>query len=320
MQRSTLKTLTDAADVSNAFQLATRLLYQVYPRQSPLGEPIPDWPNCARYTSHVLALHDQFEARVELLTPVVPLLLTELFCDCGVYLWSQGQYAQSEALAKSSIRLAKFALTDYDTLRAQPYTLLGCVYIRIEGKLPSALDCLQTALEIRSKHKSVVYSDSSLPLVDDIQLANALSNVAVVQKQAGDYEKAASLHQRALEIKMKYPVDQMAFLLALSYDNLGRVRELQGDLETAASWFAKGYSLLKAHSKETGTHHRMAQFTCSLGRVEAKLGQNMQAQNHLWEALKLYEETVGAFHTDAGLASYYLGSLSLKEGAIEHAM
>jgi tetratricopeptide (TPR) repeat protein len=182
------------------------------------------------------------------------------------------------------------------------------------------VECLEAALRIHLKHREVTFKDLTLPLKDDIQLANAFSNLGVIKKQAGNYEEAASLHDKCIAIKMKYPLDQMAFLLALSYDNLGRVRELQGDLEAAATLFAQGYGLFKGHSKEIGTQHRMAQFTCSLGRVEAKLGQNIQAQSHLLESLELFRESVGAFHSDAGLAWYHLGSLMLKEGAIEEAM
>lgn len=163
------------------------------------------------------------------------------------------------------------------------------------------------------RHSAVVYANQDLHLEDDIQLANAFSNLGVVKKQAGDLEKAASLHEKSIGIKRTYPIDQMAFLPALSHDNLGRVRELQGQWQTAAILFCSGSALLKAHSKETWTQHRMAQFTCSLGRVEAKLGQNIEAHNHLWEALALHEQSAGAFHPDFGLASYYLASFKLRQ-------
>ena len=275
---------------------------------------MPDWPSCAKYTSHVLALHEEFKSREGLLKTVCATLLTELFCDCGVYLWALGQYVQSEALAKTSIELADFALKDHDNLRAQPYTLLGCVYIRIEGRLDAAISYLDKALQIRKKNSRIVYNDTALPLADDIQLANAYSNLGIVKKQAGDYEAAALLHLKSMSIKQNYPIDQMAFLLALSYDNLGRVREAQGQLQDAASLFSQATELLKEHSKQDGTHHRMAQFTCSLARVEAKLGRTDSAERHFWDALGIFEKTVGSFHTDAGLASYYLGSILASRG------
>lgn len=310
--------MSDVETIKN-FRLAMQLLYNVYPRQSPLGEPIPDWPRCAKYTSHVLAIHQEFEFRADLLTPIAANLLTELFCDCGVYLWAQGQYKQSEALASTSIRLAEVSLADYDPLRAQPWTLMGCIYIRVEGRLSLAIECLETALRIRQKHSKVVHKDTNLPLEDDIQLANSLSNLAVVKKQSGDYAEAALLQEQCLSIKKKYPLDQMAFLLALSYDNLGRIKELQSEFEAAYALFKQGYSLLKIHSKEVGTHHRMAQFTCSLARMEAKLGLEKEAEDHLWESMKLYQETVGVSHTDAALTSYHLGTLLLRRGAFDDA-
>ena len=201
VQRSALSTLSDA-DVIEQFQIAMRILYNVYPRQSPLGEPIPDWPSCAKYTSHVLAMHKEFKSRADLLTTVAAKLLTELFCDCGVYLWAQGQYALSESLAETSIHLAKISLTDYDPLRAQPYTLMGCIYIRVENKLGSAVECLEAALKIHLKHRDVTFKDLTLPLKDDIQLANAFSNLGVVKKQAGNYEEAALLHEKCIAIKI----------------------------------------------------------------------------------------------------------------------
>ena len=268
----------------------------------------------------MLALHEEFKSREDLLIKTCATLLTELFCDCGVYLWAHGQYNQAEALAKTSIQLADFALQEHDNLRAQPYTLLGCVYIRIENSLDAAIRCLDTALQIRKENSRIIYDDKNLPLADDIQLANAYSNLGIVKKQAGEYEAAASLHQKSMDIKQKYPIDQMAFLLALSYDNLGRVREAQGELQDAARLFSQATELLKDHSTQDGTHHRMAQFTCSLARVEAKLGQTASAEKHFWDALEIFQKTVGTFHTDAGLAAYHLGSILSNKGEKKDAM
>ncbi|KAL9035061.1 MAG: hypothetical protein Q9214_006762, partial [Letrouitia sp. 1 TL-2023] len=318
VQQSALRALSDA-DLVNSFGIALRLLYNIYPRQSPLGEPIPDWPTCSKYTNHVRALHEAFQLRSHLLTPVDPKRFSELLCDCGVFLWAQGQYTQSEELAKTSIQMAIHSMTEYDPLRAQPYTLLGCIYIRIEGRINEALDCLEVALQIRLRHREIAYRDSTLPMEDDIQLSNSFSNVAVVKKQMGDLTAAASLHEKALSIKLKYSVGKIPFLIALSYDNVGRVREQQGDLQEALDYFSQGYKLLSNHPIEVHTQHRMAQFTGSLGRVLAKLGETEQAQERFWEALRLYEKSVGVFHTDAALAAYHLGSLLMKSSQLEDA-
>ncbi|KAL9609450.1 MAG: hypothetical protein Q9167_005779 [Letrouitia subvulpina] len=211
--------------------------------------------------------------RSHLLTPVDLKRFSELLCDCGVFLWAQGQYTQSEELAKTSIQMATHSMTE----------------------------------------------DLTLPMEDDIQLSNSFSNVAVVKWQMGDLTAAGSLHEKALSIKLKYSVSKIPFLIALSYDNVGRVREQQSDLQGALDYFSQGYKLLSNHPIEVHTQHRMAQFTGSLGRVLAKLGETEQAQERFLEALRLYEKSVGVFHTDAALAAYHLGSLLMKNSQLEDA-
>ena len=154
-------------------------------------------------------------------------LLTELFCDCGVYLWVRGLYSDADRLSHASIEIAERVLAPHDCLRAQAYTLLGCVYLRSENRVELAHKALQTALGIRQENLTAVYSDIDPPMDVSIQLPNTYSNLGIAAKQMQLYERAAELHFSSVEIKERYPSYCAGFLLALSYHNLGKVRRLQ---------------------------------------------------------------------------------------------
>lgn len=303
--------------MAHSLAQATQLLYTVFPRQSPLGEPIPDWPTCEIYTKHVLQLHKVYLKECEgIASPQTMRLLTELFCDCGVYLWARGLYVGAESLAKASIRIADRVLEAHDCLRAQPYTLLGCVYLRTENKLAEAQDCLMTALRIREENLRIEYPNNDAPLEVDIQLANAYSNLGIANKQALEFEKAADLHYKSLQIKRKYPETEMPFLFALSYHNLGKVRRLQGRLAEATELFQKGVELM--NSPEPQMQHRKATFLYSLGDIAAMGGKVKDAEAHLTTALRLQKDSIGEA-LDTGLTYHRLGVLFFDGGHFKSA-
>ncbi|KAI9846968.1 MAG: hypothetical protein M1837_003324 [Sclerophora amabilis] len=318
-----LRALHDLCASNQAmFQVAlsqvVQLLFAVFPRQSPLGEPIPNWPMCELYSKHVLHLYKTLcgEARFSA-DPRISMLLTELFCDCGVYLWARGLYTNAECLAKKSIEIGDSVLQADDCLRAQPYTLLGCIYLRTENKLQNAIECLNTALQIREESVRARYANQDPPREVDIQLSNAYSNLGIAFKQSGQYDRAAELHMRSLSIKQKYPKDSIAFLYALSYHNLGKLRRLQGRYKDAAKFFREGIELMTSSHDEM--LHRKATFIYSLGDTEASQENIEDAKYFLMEALRIQKESVGEA-IDTGLTCHRLGVVTYDQGEFDKAL
>ncbi|KAM0431327.1 hypothetical protein ACHAPT_005301 [Fusarium lateritium] len=301
---------------------AVQVLYHAYPRQCPLGKPIPNWPACQQYTTHVLHLLSLYEteARVrEEAEPGTLTLLTELFCDCGVYLWARGLFRDSERLARTSIEIAERVLQPHDCLRAQPYTLLGCIFLRSEDRREEAIKSLELALHIREENLRLDYKLAEPPLYIDIQLANAYSNLGIAAKQMGDFDRAAQLHERTIAIKERRRDHCAGFLLALSLHNMGKLRRLQGDMEEAARLFGECNSEMSIYKDDEEMKARQAVWLCSLAEAEARLGRVEDAQVHFTESLQTLKEVVGEA-LDTGTTCLRFGAFRYEVGRFDEAV
>lgn len=309
----------DETHLQRAYHWAVRLVYEAFPRQSPLGKPIPNWPACQLYTKHVLHLlkiFDEADLR-KTCGNECKRLLTELFCDCGVYLWARGLYADAERLAKVSIEIAEAILSPNDCLRAQPYTLLGCVYLRSENRLEQAHKALRRALKIRQTNLEEEYRGKDAPMDVQIQLSNAYSNLGIAAKQMRQYDKAAELHYSSIDIKRRYPEFSAGFLLALSFHNLGKVRRLQGNIEEAAGLFRQAVQEMQ-HEK-SDSQDRKGVFLCSLGDIEERLGNVDSARAYLVESLDVLRGSVGE-SSDMGITCHRLGVLKYRVRDFDEAL
>ncbi|KAI5457334.1 hypothetical protein BGZ63DRAFT_76477 [Mariannaea sp. PMI_226] len=302
---------------------AALVLHHAYPRQSPLGEPIPNWPACETFTKHVLNLLEVYNGEEQVQGEADNrslVLLTELFCDCGVYLWARGRFPDSERLAHASIKIAEKALEPHDCLRAQPYTLLGCIYLRSEDKKENAVQALETALSIRDENLRIDYLDLGLkpPLHIDIQLANAYSNLGIAAKQMGQFERAAQFHKKALAIKKNRREDCAGFLLALSFHNLGKLCRLQGQIDEAAEYFRKCVDEMNIYKDSQEMMPRQGVWLCSLAEVEETLGRMAEAELHFSQSLQILKDGVGD-SLDTGMASLRFGVFKFRAGKFEEA-
>lgn len=322
VQEATIERITQQSDLMGAFDKATWLVYHAHPRQSPLGEPIPDWPKCDLYLKHVLALHSRYRSfvsnnAVSEIHAETCRLLEELFCDSGVYLWARGILTQAEDLARSSIDLGNSTSHRDEYLHAQALTLLGCVHIFQDERLGEAIPVLLDAVESRKRR-----ANSTRTCQDDIQLANAYNNLCFVLAQAQRYEEGVEAHEQCMKIKDKWPDPSMNWLLALYHNNIGRLRQAQGLLHDALHLFTVGLEIAQADAKsqEQTTLHRVAGFVYSVGHVQYELGDIERAQEHLLEVLDMQQKNAGERHIITGMACHRLGVLSLDDGQLDDAL
>jgi tetratricopeptide (TPR) repeat protein len=319
VQYSAIRELSqrDRTSLATTFSNVCRILYEAHPRQSPLGEPIPDWIRCEKFSRHIMHVYHVFvETCQSRASRHVLKLLTELYCDCGVYLWARGFLDESETLARASISIADDILEEHDYLRAQPRTLLGCILMCREHQLAEATTSLQEALTIREKHVYQCYPAGQLPMEVDIQLANAYNNLGIVKRQANLLDAAAILNEQSTAIKKKYPQDQMAFLLALSQHNQGQVRLAQGRTEEALTLLRESVTLISHTDSEMQV--RKAKFLYSLGTLEMKLGDVRSAESSLLNALSIRQRFTPNSSV-AALTSHRLGVLFNKSGEFSKA-
>jgi tetratricopeptide (TPR) repeat protein len=299
-----------------------QVLYFAYPRQSPLGKPIPNWPACQQYTTHVLRLLSLYETENKVREKAdtnTLTLLTELLCDCGVYLWARCLFGDAERLARASIEIAERVLEPHDCLRAQPYTLLGCICLRSDSRKDEAVKSLELALHIRDENMQTEYKHVEPPLHVDIQLANAYSNLGIAAKQTGEFEKASKLHKKAISIKERQRDHCAGFLLGLSLHNVGKLRHLQGHVEEAVEFFSECIAEMSIYRGDEEMKARQAVWVCSLAEAEASLGREEEAEAHFTESLQTLEKVMKG-SLDTGTTCLRFGAFRYGAGRFEEAL
>lgn len=206
----------------------------------------------------------------------------------------------------------------HECLRAQPYTLLGCICLRSENRREEAVESLELALQIRQQNLQTDYKLTEPPLHIDIQLANAYSNLGIAAKQVGDFVKAAQLHQKAIEVKERRRDHCAGFLLALSLHNMGKLRRLQGDIEEAVRLFSECNKEMSIYQENEEMKARQAVWLCSLAEAEASLGHMKDAERHFKESLQALKEVMND-SLDTGTTCLRFGAFKHRAGRFEEA-
>ncbi|KAF3903704.1 hypothetical protein AA313_de0208901 [Arthrobotrys entomopaga] len=197
------------------------------------------------------------------------------------------------------------AVLRHALLRRNPERSILTIHRQVQKSIVRCLSQDELVATFKKSSKVLfIYNDDDkkAEYADQIQLANCFSNLGIAYKQDKRYPEAAELHFRSLKIKERWPHN--AFLLALSYDNLGKVRQLQGNLDEATRLFREAVDVYQG---DLGwDSHRAANFKHSLGRALIEQGNYDDAKKSLEEALKMLDESVGN-HVDTGWTSYTLG-------------
>lgn len=196
--------------------------------------------------------------------------------------------------------------------------MLGCICLRSESRREEAVESLELALKIRQENLRIDYNFKEPPVHIDIQLANAFSNLGIAAKQVGDFEKAAQLHQKAIEIKERRRDACAGFLLAISLYNMGKLNRLQGDMEEAVRLFGECNKEMSIYKESEEMKARQAVWLCSLAEAEASLGHAKDAEQHFKESLQALNEVMND-SLDTGTTCLRFGSFKYRAGRFEEA-
>jgi tetratricopeptide (TPR) repeat protein len=107
---------------------------------------------------------------------------------------------------------------------------LGNVY-RIQGKIDEALRCCQIALKIRED----LFEQGK---VSEMQKGLSLSTIGAIYLDSNDVLQAEKLFQEAFVIFQRTGYKRG---IARTYNRLGRIKEMQGDLDNAIRYFQDAY-------------------------------------------------------------------------------
>jgi len=112
--------------------------------------------------------------------------------------------------------------------RAMIFNFRGKIYW-LHGQLEKARDCYRKVIEMTRSSEGQV-----------IVLANARMNLAEVCLDLGEFEEAASLNKKALDV---YEDINERIKRAGCYRNLGRLEAHQGNRKAGRQWFAKAFDI-----------------------------------------------------------------------------
>ncbi|MEO1614965.1 MAG: tetratricopeptide repeat protein [Planctomycetota bacterium] len=156
-----------------------------------------------------------------------------------------------------------------DETLATTTQLLGAAY-RMAGKLDLARETLSQAMN---------YFEA---LEDEVECADTLDELGVVEQIQGDYAAAEELHMKALSINESIGFDSG---LSVNYGNLTMLNLHRKNYDRAAHWAYQAHEVDKNLKNENG----IAYFHLLMGEIECHRGQFDQAHEHLSTCEKLYQ-------------------------------
>ena len=312
-------------------EYALELLRGVYPRQSPLAEPMnqsSDWPICSDYQPHVEMVtsiaYTTFEG------PDLPYVLAEILADVSWYVWERGirswtlaiDYAEKCLAICDELKDDKYSATRIKGL----YILLSCYFDsnHFAKSLEYAKPYLAAAQNIYDNTGPTQRTEEI-----EITLANGYNNVAITLAEQDKFDEALTLHYQSLSIKESWrDKSDMRCLIALTYCGLGILylrkakKQQNEELRTADLLQAREYmeDSISMHREVFGkTHQRTALYMFWLGMVQ-------RAQNLFEEALTTFKATLNiqkqslGDHIETGSTNFQVGSLLKAEGRVKESL
>jgi len=157
-----------------------------------------------------------------------------------------------------------------------------------------------------------VTSDST-----DINFNRIYSNLGYLYRKLGDYDRALTYGEKALEIKLlNYDVDHPS--VAKYHANLGKVLQRLGRAEEAIPYFQRAYEIALKRFGES--HKRSIGALGELGDAYADAGRLKKARRLYTKAGKRIKQVYSSVHPYAVSHTFNLGLLDEEEGNYEAAL
>lgn len=173
----------------------------------------------------------------------------------------------------------------------------------------------QTDSLINELEKTLQYHVDSLGM-DHIDIAMQCDRLGQMYLRVGQYPKADSLFNKALEIKSERLNNEHPDI-AISYDNLGNTSMHLGDYENSKIFYNKS---LEIRLNSLGEKHlEVAKSNHKLGNVFWRTGFYEQAERHYKRALEIRLDSLGKQHLDVAANYNSLGIIFYQTGDYENA-
>ncbi|KAF2684663.1 TPR-like protein [Lentithecium fluviatile CBS 122367] len=279
------------------FKMAFDFLRQVVPRQSPTSSPRNrDWGVHALYSSHVLSLHNAYTEAIHSMPEILGsdiLPFVDLLSDVANYMYERSLPRDALTLLRTAEGICDKVLGDQSTNASRIQVLYLRASIELNHGSTYRADAIarkENILRLRILHNRDVVSvrtnrQGGLHCKSAMTLSTAYNNLACAYMHASDYEAAAPLFRKSLQVKMKlrknFNEPQIPGIAEV-YKNQALVALSRGDFDEAIKKAEKASTMIDSWDGG-GPDTKVGQFfrymhACVLfnsGRVADSLNRNI---------------------------------------------
>lgn len=256
----------DKVECLQAYRVAVYLANSIFPKQNAGTLMVEYWPECGKYLRQVLTLVTHYKELKHELEPLSD--LAELISNAAWYMDERGLGHLALDMIQIGLENCGSAKT---SIKAHLHNTAGTIY-SVQNKSGEALGELNTTKDIYE----FLYGK------EDLTVAGVYNNIANVLTASGEYEKALSMHQMAVDIRQQ-PHETRNITLGQSLGNIAHCQHLNGQLEAAKITVQKSIDLWEGHYG----HHSMP-----VAKLLYLEGNICCAAGNLDEALKAHNEAL----------------------------
>lgn len=196
-------------------------------------------------------------------------------------------------------------------IQAKMLTSIGDIFYS-QGQIEKSRSALELALQ-----KQEMVSDAN-----ELDLAQTLTNLAVIYNETGDHKEAEGLYKESLSLQQNYnssatPADLYAANLAETNNGYAALLMVRGELGPAENYIQEAIRLLD--QANLGEHEQYANSLSSLAVIRITQGQLQEASTYMQDVISLQEKTTGETHPFFSLYLVSLANVLIKLEQLEQA-
>lgn len=215
------------------------------------------------------------------------------------YIYNQtGDITQAEKYLKKTLEIRGKILSPGDLRLASPLYNLGALLIAL-----SSYDEAEWFLEKAKKIYIREYGENHY-------VGRVYNNLGIIFSRRGDYSKALSYYERAIQLSNKIPGRNKTAIIN-AYNNLGGIYQKMNDYEKALAWFLKSVEFSSIYAPG-----ELAQTYIHIGNTYKYLGNDKLAEKYFQKAIQ--DTTLIDSDTPPILASSYLNFGLFYTGRFEY--
>jgi tetratricopeptide (TPR) repeat protein len=225
----------------------------------------------------------------------------------------EGRYENAISSYEKALEIEENHFTPDQSKLGAIYMNIGLVYMKM-GEHTKAAQINEKGVEILQKISSLNYSDLATSLhYPDLatssnhpDLTTSYIDVGETNNEMGEYSKALSYQEQALEITRKtFPPNHLH--LAASYNNIGVVYHNMREYSKALSFYEKAHEIFQRALPPN--HPSLATSYNNIGSVYKNIGEYSKAFSYHEKSLAIRQKALSPNHPDLAISYTNIGML-----------